>query len=359
MFSYQMTRIEMGSDLARQESMMPWIKHPLCLAISVLAVCLGSLLLTACGSGESDSDKTTLAFVPKSREHSFWLAVIRGAERAAKENDVELLIQSATRESDIAMQIDVVNTLRTEGVDGLILAPLNDESLLRPVREFGTPVVIMDSPLSGEVGKDFASFVGTENSVAGRMAGETMAGILGDNKKIVLLRYIEGSASTTQREEGFLQAVSDAPDLEVISSNQYAGAGESETINRAGAMIDTIRQAGGIFTPNQPASNGMLRFLQDNDLAGKIRFIAFDASIPLIQGLVAGHVDAIIVQDPEVMGYNAVTTMLAVLNGESVEPHVDTGAVIVTRDNLTDPKVRAILLAYDTLIEPLLPPVSE
>ncbi len=324
------------------------------------AFVLGGLALTGCGSGGGGSESgQTLAFVPKSREHSFWLAVIRGAQKAADEKGVELLIQSPTRESDIAMQVDLVNTLRTEGADGLILAPLNDESLLRPVQEFGKQVVIMDSPLRGKVGEDFSSFVGTENKTAGTLGGEALVEALGDNRKVVLLRYLEGSASTTEREEGFLKAAADAEGVEVHSSSQYAGAGISEAQTRAAAMVDTIREAGGVFTPNQSSSIGMLNFLRDSGLAGEIEFVAFDASIELVKGLVDGEVTAIVVQDPETMGYKAVMTMLDVLGDKEVEPHVDTGAIVVTTENLADPKVRSILLAYDSGIEQHLPAAGE
>jgi len=335
------------------------LANALPVTLCLLVVSIGLVLPGCGGGGNGAGDGETLAFVPQSREHSFWLAVIRGAERAAEEKSVELIIQSPTQESDVAKQVDLVNLLRTEGADGLILAPLNDESLLRPAQEFGKPVVIMDSPLAGVVGEDFESFVGTENKAAGVLAGETLAAALGDNKKVVLLRYIEGSASTTQREEGFLESVGGIDGVEVISSNQYAGASVNSAQDKAATLADTIREAGGVFTPNQPSSIGMLNFLNNSGLAGEVEFVAFDASIKLVEGLVAGHVTAIVVQDPETMGYNAVMTMLDVLDGKEVEPHVDTGAIVVTQDNLTDPRVQSILLAYDQGIKDHLPAASE
>ena len=329
--------------------------------LSGVLLMAGSLTLTGCdgqkdGAAGDAAGGQTFAFVPKSREHSFWLAVIRGAEKAAAEHNVTLLVQSPTRESDVSMQVDLVNTLRTEGAAGMMLAPLNDESLLRPVKEFGKPVVIMDSPLAGTVGEDFASFVGTENETAGALGAEALAAALGDNKKVVMLRYLEGSASTEQRESGFLEGVGA---LEVVSSNQYAGAGISEAQAKAAAMADTLSEVGGVFTPNQPSSIGMLNFLRDSGLAGKTAFVAFDASIELVAGLVAGEVSAIVVQDPETMGQKAVTTMIDVVAGKTVAPHVDTGAVIVTKENLSDARVQSILLAYDKLIGEHLPAVAE
>ena len=82
--------------------------------------------------------------------------------------------------------------------DGFIAGPVADAT------RRGIPVVVIDSGLKGH---DYVSFVATDNRKGGRLAGEHLAGLLKQGSKVVMLRYAEGSESTLQREEGFLEAI--------------------------------------------------------------------------------------------------------------------------------------------------------
>src|SRR5207249_2486720 len=84
------------------------------------------------------------------------------------------------------------------------------------------PVLILDS---GVQWNDYVSFVATDNEQAGRLAGERLGTVLGGKGHVILLRYAEGSASTTARETGFLSVLSQKfPGITVVSSNRHAGA---------------------------------------------------------------------------------------------------------------------------------------
>ena len=150
------------------------------------------------------------------------------------------------KENDRAQQIAIVEQFVSEGVSGIVLAPLDDSALVRPVQkatQSKVPVVIIDSGLKAQVGKDFVSFVATDNHLGGQLGGEQLAKILGGKGKVVLLRYQEGSASTAEREAGFLEAMKKNPDIKVIVDNRYAGptAGEAE-----GCLDEHPRQAAGV-----------------------------------------------------------------------------------------------------------------
>src|SRR5205814_3808474 len=109
-------------------------------------------------------------------------------------------------------------------VSGIVLAPLDDSALAAPVADAvrsAIPVVVIDSGLKGD---DYVSFVATDNRKGGRLAGEHLASLLHDAGKVVMLRYAEGSESTLQREEGFLEAIGAHKGTEMLSANQYGGA---------------------------------------------------------------------------------------------------------------------------------------
>src|SRR5215471_11728144 len=149
-----------------------------------------------------------IAVIPKGIVHVFWKAVEAGAREGAKEAGVEMIWKGSLKEDDPAQQIQIVQQLVSEGVGGIVLAPIND-TLSGPVAaamQKGIPVVIMDSPLKGEPLKDFVCTVSTNNHCAGEMAGELLGKLLHGKGTVAVLRFIEGSASTGQREAGCLEA---------------------------------------------------------------------------------------------------------------------------------------------------------
>jgi ribose transport system substrate-binding protein len=87
----------------------------------------------------------------------------------------------------------------------------------------------------------------------------------------------------------------------------------------------------------------MLLALEKAGAAGKLKFVGFDSSAKLVQGLKDGHIDGLVLQNPFKMGYLAVSTLSRHLKGEKVEPRIDTGATLVTKQNFDEPEVRELL----------------
>jgi ribose transport system substrate-binding protein len=317
-------------------------------ARAALAVMI--LLSAACGGApEPTQEQVVIAVIPKGTSHTFWKAIHAGAVKASKELGVEVIWKGPAREDDRDAQIAEVENFVSRGVSGIVLAPTDDKALRLPVTDAmraGIPVVIIDSGLDSE---DYVSFVATDNYKGGRLAGERMVARLGGKGEVVLLRYMEGSASTMERERGFLDVMFENPGMEVVSSNQYAGA-TAETAYQASENLlarfksqDGSLSVDGIYCPNESSSFGMLRALQDSGLAGKVVLIGFDASEQMVRALESGEFDALVLQDPVNMAYLGVKTMVSHIRGENVEARIDTGVTLVTRDNMNDPKVAELL----------------
>jgi ribose transport system substrate-binding protein len=297
-------------------------------------------LSTAWATGEK------IAVVPKGTTHNFWKSVEAGARQAGAELGAEVIWKGPQKEDDRAQQMGVVQQFVSSGVNAIVLAPLDDTALRNPVRsavEHGIPVVIYDSALKGEPGKDFISFVATDNRRGGTIAGEELARRLGGKGKVVLLRCIEGSASTLEREAGFLAAIKAHPGLEVTVDNRYGGATVSGALDVAMNLIDKIRAADGIFCSNESTTQGMLLALRQTGLAGKKQFVGFDASPLLLAALKKGDLQGLIAQNPKRMGYLGVTFAVKHLRGEKVPLSADTGCVLVTRETIETPEVQAII----------------
>lgn len=287
-----------------------------------------------------------IAVIPKGTTQVFWKSVEAGVREAAAAEGLDVVWKGPITEDDRAQQVQLVQQFATEGVAGIVLAPLDAKALLAPVRAAranGIPVVIFDSALDGEVGSDFASFVATDNEAAGRMAGGVLAKLTGGKGKVVMLRYQVGSASTEAREAGFKAELAKYPDLQLTVDNRYGGATIGDAKTQALNLLDRLREASGVFCCNELTTHGMLLALQQEGLAGKLQFVGFDASPALVKGVEAGAIQALIVQNPKRMGREAVQQMAMILRGEAAAPRIDTGVAMVDREALAKPEVQALL----------------
>ena len=319
-----------------------------------VAVAALALLMAACGDSNAAPVEPAaaaakaaqrVAVIPKGTTHVFWQAVAAGARTAGEATGLAVAWKGPLQENDRAQQIQLVQQFVGEGVAGLALAPLDHTALAPAVaaaKARQIPVVIFDSDLDGTPGVDFASFVATDNKKGGEDAGAHLAKLVGGKGKVVMLRYQVGSASTEAREAGFLAAAR-AAGLEVLVDNRYAGATIGDAKNAALNLADALRQAQGVFCSNESATAGMLQALDQLGLRGKVRFVGFDSSPPLVAALRDGGIDALVVQDPRKMGELSVRALADLLAGKAVAPTIDTGAVLATKANMDEPAVQRLL----------------
>ncbi len=318
------------------------------LSLILLLLLLGT---SGCGKKENraSSGKPVAAVIPKGTTHEFWKAIHAGALKAGEETGMEIIWKGPLKEDDREGQISVVEDFISRKVSGIVLAPLDDAALRAPVSgamHAGIPVIIIDSDLQGN---EYISFVATDNYLGGQLAGRKMVELLNGKGRIVVLRYQEGSASTSKREAGFLAAIAEAQGMTVVSASQFGGA-TTETAYRASEnLLAPLRDQNGrlsingIFTPNESTTFGMLRALQDAGLAGSVDFLGFDSSPKLIEALEKGELKGLVLQNPFRMGYLGVKTLADHLKGVHVERKIDTGVTLATKENMNQPEIKELL----------------
>lgn len=309
-----------------------------------------SLALAALLSGIATAKDYTIAVIPKGTTHEFWKSIHTGAAKAEQELNAQgvktkIFWKGPLREDDRDQQIQVVENFASRGVSGIVLAPLDSRALVQPVKsavQAGVPVVVMDSDLNSD---KHVSFVATDNHKGGMMAGEHMAKLLGGKGNVILLRYQVGSASTEAREAGFLEALKKHPDIKLISSDQYSGPTRETGYQAAQNILNRYgNQVNGIFCPCEPPTIAMAKALRDIGKAGgKVKMIGFDAGSASVSDLKNGDVQGLVVQDPVKMGYLGVMTMVQHLQGKPVEKRIDTGVVLVTKENMEEPAMKELL----------------
>ncbi len=321
-------------------------------AIAIVLLCLlSAFCLTGCGKKDTGGEdgRLTVAVIPKGTIHEFWKTVHAGAEKAGRELGVEILWKGSLKEDDRDAQISVVENIIVRKVNGIVLAPLDDVALRRPVDQAmrsGIPVVIFDSGLEGD---NYVSYVATDNFKAGQLAGQYMARLLDGKGRVAVLRYAEGSYSTTKREDGFLDALKAFAGIEIATSNQYAGVTTESALKAAENLLSRFRDADGklgidgIFCATEPTTHGILRAMENAGSAGKMKFVGFDSSDKMIAALRSGGLDGFVVQDPMKIGYLGVKALVEHIRGGQVPSRIDTGSILVTKENLDQPEIQSLL----------------
>lgn len=312
-------------------------------ALASLALAFLCLLCAAACTDSSASGRLRLAVVPKGTAHDFWQSVHAGAKAAAERLDVDIDWVGPQPEGDREAQIRLVETFANGKAQGILLAPVDARALVTAVSDAkrgGVPTVVFDSDLDGDA---HVSFIATDNLEGGRRAGEKLGSLLGGEGKVMMLRFMAGSASTMQRESGCLEVLkANYPGIEIVSDNQHA-----PSLDTARTVSDSLLLAHpditGIFCPNESTVHGMLSALEAVGKAGKVKFVGFDASPELLAGLEKGHIHALVVQDPVAMGRRGVELLTAHLRGEKIPARERTTLVVATPENHREPAIDALL----------------
>ena len=315
--------------------------------LTFLAMAMAMILLaTGCTGEKPEDSKTagtavgarTIAVIPKGTSHEFWKSIHAGAVKAARKHGVEVIWKGPAREDDRDDQIKVVEQFTTRGVDGIVIAPLDDTALIRPLKEASSeniPVVVIDSGINWD---GYVSFAATDNFHGGELAAAELARLLGGKGKIIVLRYVEGSASTSKREEGFIDSIRrNYPDIEILTDNQYGGATLEGCLETAENLLDRYGEIDGIFAPCEPVTVAFMRTLDQSGRKSSTKLVGFDASEALVEGLRGGKVDALVVQSPFRMGEAGVELLVKYLDGEEVPKRLDTGVAVITLANMNEP----------------------
>ncbi len=317
--------------------------------MGVVVVAMLASLWLGCGQekepGAEGKKKLTFAVIPKADVFTFWPTVRKGAEAACNELGIEMIWRGAKNETSYKDEIEIVQTMVSRGVDGIVLAPQSATALVKVVEDAaakGIPVVIIDSGLNSD---KQVSFVATDNYKGGVMGAERLAEIIGKKGKVALVKNIPGSASTEAREKGFRDTIAKYPDIELVAE-QYAMGTPTKANEVVTTVLEAHRDLAGIFTANEPGAIGALNAVRNAGLAGKVKIVGFDASPTLIKGIREGTLDSTVVQNPYEMGYLGVKTLHDHIQGKEVPKVIRTSLRLVTRENLDTPEIQKHLEAY-------------
>ena len=291
----------------------------------------------------SSQDEHRIAVIPKGTSSVFWESVRLGAQKAGDEFGYEISWNGPELESDRERQIQIVEDFIALKVAGVVLAPNGSNALVPKVEEMfakNIPCVIIDSEIDTD---KYVSFAATNNYQGGVIAARRMGKILNEKGKVIVTKFMPGSGSTVNRENGFIDTIEkEFPDIEIVDT-KYGMATVETALQAAEDLLTKHAELDGLYASNASTSVGSAQALQSQGRADSIKMVGFDAEETLIDKLRSGVVDSLVVQDPYKMGYIGVKTLVDKINGKEVPKLIDTGVELVTLERLEEPKIKALL----------------
>ena len=298
-----------------------------------------ALLACACNS----SQKKRIAVVPKGTSHVFWLTVRSGAEAAGQKFGVEIIWNGPPLETEYDRQMQIVDSMIAQHVDGLAVAAAERNALNRSLdraAELKIPVTVFDS---GVDSTNYMTFLATDNYEAGKMGARELARLMDGKGTAAMVMHAPGSGSTMDRERGFEDVMkTEFPQIKIVA-RQFGMSDRSKAMGAAENILTAHPDLNGIFASSEPSSIGAALALKSRNLAGKVKFVSFDSSDTLVEDLKAGTIDAMVVQDPFKMGFEAVKTLVDKLNGITPPKRIDLPARVVRKADLDKPDVHNLL----------------
>ncbi|MBD8079372.1 ABC transporter substrate-binding protein [Cellulosimicrobium arenosum] len=295
------------------------------------------------GSGEGGGDTPYVALVSKGFQHQFWQAVKQGADDAADELGVEVTFEGPETETEVDKQLSMLQTALDKNPDAIGFAALDSEAsipLMTDAQSRGIPVVAFDSGVESDVP---VTTVSTDNAAAAAEAAKHMVDLIGGSGKIAVLGHDQTSQTGQQRVTGFVDYIEqNAPDVEIVDT-QYAGGDQLKSADAAKSILQAHPDLKGIYGTNEGAATGVVKAVQEQDMAGELTVIGFDSGKAQIDAINDGLMAGAITQNPVGIGYETVKAAVAAIDGEDVEPVIDSGFYWYDADNIDDPEIAAVL----------------
>ena len=309
------------------------VRHELGLVWALAAmVALGP----GCGGGKPVERKPHVAVVVKALDSEFWLQLKNGVEAAAREHpELEVSIMAPPREIDIDQQVALLENQVAKKVAALVVAPAGVAQVvpvLDRARAAQIPVILVDTdaPWDGKL-----SFVGTDNRLGGRLAGEYLVKRLKGRGRVALLTGIPGVETHESRAAGFREALAAAPGIQIVAE-QPANSERALAMSVMENMLTSHPQLDALFATNDQMALGALEAVTARGRAGRFELVAFDAGKEVLAQVRAGRMGAAVAQRPFEMGRRSVDAAARVLRGQRIDRRLDTGTALVTAANVQE-----------------------
>lgn len=316
----------------------------------LLSVVMSSLLvaslLSGCGaSAQRSAGKMYIPVISKGFQHQFWQAVKQGAEKAAKDLNVDITFEGPESESQVDKQMEMLQAALGKKPAAICFAALDSKAalpLLQKAKSSNIPVVGFDSGVDSDIPVATAA---TNNVAAAALAADKMAELIGKEGEIGVIVHDQTSRTGVDRRDGFVNRIKEKyPNIKIVGI-QYGGGDHLKSTDIAKTMIQANPNLKGLFGANEGSAIGAMNGVTEMKKEGKIVVIGYDSGKQQKEAIRSGKMAGAITQDPIGIGYKAVEAAVKAKKGEKVEKNIDTGFYWYDKTNIDSEKIKPLL--YD------------
>ncbi len=311
-------------------------------AIAILMIAV--FVLSACSPAAAPSSgKMYIPVISKGFQHQFWQAVKQGAEKAAKDLNVEITFEGPQTEAMVDKQVEMLQTALDKKPAAICLAALDTKAvipLLEKAKAANIPVVGFDSGVDSDIPVTTAA---TDNIAAAALIADKMAALIGGKGKVAVIAHDQTSRTGIDRVKGFTDQIkAKYPDIEIIST-QYGAGDQAKSTDIAKAVITANPDLKGYFGANEGSIIGVLNAVKELNMGGKLVVIGYDSGQQQMDAIRAGTESGAVTQDPIGIGYKCVDAAVKAVKGEKLPKSIDTGFHWYDKTNIDDPTIAALL----------------
>ena len=267
-------------------------------------------------------------------DSEFWQEVKRGAEEAVGEHgDVKLAVLAPTREINIDQQVNILEDQIIKRVSAISVAPCGSAEIIPMLEKAyskNIPVISFGSDIEWD---KKTSFVGTDNRLGGRLAGEYIAKALNGKGKIAVVRGILGIHDHEERVGGFLDVVNSFEGIKIVAL-QSANSERDLALTVMENILTSNPGLDAVFITSDQMALGALEAVEAHQLSGKLIIVGFDGGREAIQAVKDRRLTAEIAQNPYNIGRQAFFAAYRAAKKERVEKRIDTGTVLIDKSNV-------------------------
>ncbi|OBZ13683.1 MULTISPECIES: ABC transporter substrate-binding protein [Bacillales] len=301
----------------------------------------------AAGTNESKNDpgdkKLYIPVISKGFQHQFWQAVKQGAEKAAAELNVEITFEGPETEAQVDKQIEMLQAALDKKPSAIAFAALDSKAsipLLEKAKANNIPVVGFDSGVDSDIPVTTAA---TNNVAAAALAADKMAELIGGSGEVALVVHDQTSRTGIDRRDGFVNQIKDKyPDIKIVDI-QYGAGDQLKSTDLAKAIMQAHPDLKGFFGANEGSAIGVANAVSELGKQGKITVIGYDSGKLQMDAIKNGTMAGAITQDPIGIGYWSVKAAVQAINGEKVEPMIDTGFHWYDKNNIDSDEIKPLL----------------
>jgi ribose transport system substrate-binding protein len=292
----------------------------------------------ACAAGP-----ISIAMISKGTQPPFWQAVMRGAMNASRDNNVVVTYEGPENESMVDGQIGLLSDALSKNPSAICIDALDSAAvmpLLQEARKRKIPVIGFDAGVDGTIAVATAA---TDNVAAAALAADKMAALIGGSGQVGIIVHDQAGRSGAERRDGFINEMRKRhPGVQIIGP-QYGEGDPMQSSGRAKAMIQDNPGIKGMFGASEDAALGIVKAVQDLDMAGRLVVIGFGGGKAQVDAIRQGMMAGAVTEDPFRIGYKAVEAAVMVLRGGKVRSVIDTGFHWYDRTNVEDPSIAVLL----------------